>query len=109
MESNKLKVESNMLKVESIKLKVENIKLKLLILVFAYFLLPTAYSFAQFSGQQAHIKSYIATDSIHPGSDVKVDVKVSVSPTWHINSNKPHDDFLIPSKLELSSPGQLYL
>ncbi|MDP3684914.1 MAG: cytochrome c biogenesis protein CcdA, partial [Ignavibacteria bacterium] len=55
-----------------------------------------------------HIKTSLASkDTIHPGSEVKVNVKVSVIPTWHINSNKPNEDFLIPSKLTASSPEKI--
>jgi len=43
--------------------------------------------------------SLVNKDTIHPGSEVNVNVKVSVNPGWHINSNKPNEDFLIPSKL----------
>jgi len=123
-------VESRKWKVESTKLKVDgqwslgkghwsNIKrqkLKFFLLPTAYWLLFSAYcllptaSFAQFGGEQAHIKALLANkDTIHPGSEVKVNVKVSVSPSWHINSNKPNDDFLIPSKLEISSPEKIKL
>ncbi len=129
MESRKLKVKSNKLKVDgqwssgkghwskfigqkllvnSQSLKIKSIKSSLFVMLIAYCLLPTA-SFAQFGGEQAHIKSYLPTDSIHPGSEVKATVKVTVNPTWHINSNKPNDDFLIPSKLEISSPEKIKL
>lgn len=117
MESRKFKVESNKLKVDGQWLKVigqkslvnsqsskiKSIKLSLFVFLIAYCLLPIA-TFAQFGGEQAHIKaSLVNKDSIHPGSEVTVSVKVSVNPGWHINSNKPNEDFLIPSKLTASS------
>jgi len=91
------------------KLKIENIKLKLFVLLVAGFFLPAADASAQFGGQQAHIKSSVASDSIHPGSEVNVKVNVTVEQKWHINSNKPNDDFLIPSKLEIFSPDKIKL
>ena len=116
MESRKLKVKSNKLKVcpasavvTSQQSKVKGQKSIFLFLLIVYCLLPTAYSFAQFGEQQAHIKSYLATDSIHPGSEVKATVKVTINKTWHINSNKPNDDFLIPSKLEIASSEKIKL
>lgn len=91
------------------KLKIENIKLKLFVLLVAGFFLPAADASAQFGGQQAHIKSSVASDSLHPGSEVNVKVNVTVEQKWHINSNKPNDDFLIPSKLEIFSPDKIKL
>jgi thiol:disulfide interchange protein DsbD len=106
---NQLKVENNKLKVESGMWGTRSIKLKLLILLTVYCLLPTAYSFAQFGGQQADIKSYVTADSVQAGSDVNVAVKVTVNPSWHINSNKPNDEFLIPSKLSVVSKEKIKL
>jgi thiol:disulfide interchange protein DsbD len=123
MESSKWKVESNKWKVESNKWKVSSemfqvksfeglgMKFGLIILFLSTFSFPLSTdSFAQFGGEQASIKASLTSmDTIHPGSEVKVEVKVSVSPTWHINSNKPHDDFLIPSKLEIVSSEKIKL
>jgi len=121
VESRKLKVESNKLKVASQRSlvrghwsRIKSQKLKFFLLPTAYWILLTAYcllptaSFAQFGGEQAHIKASLASkDTIHPGSEIKVNVKVSVSSGWHINSNKPNEDFLIPSKLTASSPEKI--
>ncbi len=114
MESRKYKVESewSLVKghwsnIKNQKSKVKGIKSRLFLLLIAYCLLPIA-SFAQFGGQQAHIKASLASkDTIHPGSEIIVNAKVSVSPNWHINSNKPNEDFLIPSKLTASSPEKI--
>lgn len=100
---------------KSKKLKVSSskwleIKYVLIFLFLSTFSFPlSTFTKAQFGGQQAHIKSYLSMDSIHPGSEVKVAVKVTINPTWHINSNRPNDDFLIPSKLEISSPEKITL
>lgn len=92
-------MESEELKVKSQRSKVKGFKTKLFLLLFVYYLLPIA-SLAQFGGQQATIKaSLTAKDTIHPGGEALVSVKVVVSPGWHINSNKPNEDFLVPSKL----------
>ncbi|MEJ5261380.1 MAG: cytochrome c biogenesis protein CcdA [Ignavibacterium sp.] len=47
------------------------------------------------------IKSYSSFDKIYTGSEFKVAVKVNVQDTWHINSNKPKEDFLVPTELTL--------
>lgn len=48
------------------------------------------------------IKSYSSFDKIYTGTEFKVAVKVNVQDTWHINSNKPKEDFLVPTELTLS-------
>lgn len=47
------------------------------------------------------IKSYSSFDKIYTGSEFKVAVEVNVQDTWHINSNKPKEDFLVPTELNL--------
>ncbi|PKL82572.1 MAG: thiol:disulfide interchange protein [Ignavibacteriae bacterium HGW-Ignavibacteriae-3] len=37
------------------------------------------------------------------GSQFKVVLEASIEETWHVNSNKPNDDFLIPSKVTAKS------
>jgi thiol:disulfide interchange protein DsbD len=53
--------------------------------------------------QYASIKSYISSDKVHAGSTVKLAVKTTVEKGWHINSNKPKDDFLIATELTAAS------
>ncbi|MBI5661443.1 MAG: thioredoxin fold domain-containing protein [Ignavibacterium album] len=48
------------------------------------------------------IKTYSSFDKIYPGTEFKIAVKVNVQETWHINSDKPKEDFLIPTDLTLS-------
>lgn len=53
--------------------------------------------------QYAAIKSYLSSDKVHAGSTIKLAVKTTVEKGWHINSNKPKDDFLIASELTAAS------
>jgi thiol:disulfide interchange protein DsbD len=39
------------------------------------------------------------------GEQVSVSLSIAVNPTWHINSNKPNDDFLIPSEISAKGNG----
>jgi hypothetical protein len=39
-----------------------------------------------------------------PGGSVRVELRFRVSPGYHINSNQPHSDLLIPTRLKLSPP-----
>src|SRR5262249_33659117 len=44
---------------------------------------------------------------IQAGGATKVDVAFRVGAGFHVNSNKPHSEFLIPTELKLSSPPQV--
>jgi len=62
-------------------------------------LLFSAPQFAQF-GQKSNIVkiSLISSqDKVHPNSKLKVALKADVEEGWHINSNKPNEDYLIKS------------
>lgn len=69
------------------------------------FLLFGNFSYSQFGFQKevAKIQSYSSFDSVHAGSELKIAVKVNVDETWHINSNKPNEDFLIPTLVSFDS------
>ncbi|RPI75906.1 MAG: thiol:disulfide interchange protein, partial [Ignavibacteriales bacterium] len=62
-------------------------------------------AYAQFGLQQDHVKieSYISFDKVYQGSEFKLAIKVNVEDTWHINSNKPYEDYLIPTELIIQS------
>ncbi len=42
---------------------------------------------------------------VNQGEKFTIDLSIIVSQTWHINSNKPNDDFLIPSEISANSNG----
>jgi thiol:disulfide interchange protein DsbD len=39
------------------------------------------------------------------GEQFSLSLSIAVNPTWHINSNKPNDDFLIPSEISAKGNG----
>jgi thioredoxin:protein disulfide reductase len=49
------------------------------------------------------IKAYQSFDKIIPGTEFKIAVKINIDPRWHINSNKPYEDYLIPSVLSIDT------
>jgi thiol:disulfide interchange protein DsbD len=51
------------------------------------------------------IKAYQSFDKISPGTEFKIGTRVNIDPKWHINSNKPYEDFLIPSVLSIDTAG----
>ncbi|MCL5029349.1 MAG: thioredoxin fold domain-containing protein [Bacteroidetes bacterium] len=61
------------------------------------------FNFGQTEKKVVQIKAYNSFDKVYAGSEFKLAVKAVISDGWHINSNKPHDDFLIPTKLTIDS------
>lgn len=77
---------------------------KLFLSIVSLMVIISSNSFPQFglNPDQVKIKTYSSFDKIYPGSEFKVALKVDVAETWHINSDKPKEDFLIPTELTLS-------
>jgi thiol:disulfide interchange protein DsbD len=48
------------------------------------------------------IETYQSLDKTHPGGEFKVAIEADVKDTWHINSNKPKDEFLIPTAISIA-------
>ncbi|MCU0406034.1 MAG: thioredoxin fold domain-containing protein [Ignavibacteriaceae bacterium] len=67
-------------------------------------ILFTAASFAQFGLQKdlVKVKTYQSFDKVYPGTEFKLALEVQVSEGWHINSDKPYDEYLIPTSLMVS-------
>jgi len=45
------------------------------------------------------------TIKVYQGEPVSVNLSIIVNPSWHINSNTPNDDFLIPSEITAKGSG----
>jgi thiol:disulfide interchange protein DsbD len=78
--------------------------IKKLILIFIL-ILPQI-SFSQFGIKQDIVKIQLVAgqDKAQQSASYKFAVKVSIQDSWHINSNKPNEDFLIPSQLISKDP-----
>jgi thiol:disulfide interchange protein DsbD len=64
--------------------------------------------FAQFGLQKdlLKVKTFQSFDKVYSGTEFKIALEVTVSEGWHINSDKPYEDYLIPTKLILQdAPG----
>lgn len=67
--------------------------------------------FAQFGSDLNLVKINVVKsfDKVHAGSEIKIAVKTIIDDTWHINSNKPNDKFLIPTELDIESENNFEL
>ncbi|HEY6626124.1 MAG TPA: cytochrome c biogenesis protein CcdA, partial [Ignavibacteriaceae bacterium] len=72
----------------------------LIILVILF----TSNALAQFgmSKDLVKIETYQSFDKVYAGTEFKIAVKTDVADTWHINSDKPYDEYLIPTSLIVS-------
>ncbi len=72
--------------------------LKLFVLVISIIIF-TKPAYSQFGSQNniVKIKAYQSFDKTHPSGEFKIAVEADVQETWHINSNNPKDEFLIPT------------
>ncbi len=76
-------------------------------LVFlAVLLLSTASLFAQRGPAKADLTPLVETDTVTPGSDVRIALTVQLPEGYHMNSNKPRDPLLIPVVLTIPAPDQ---
>ena len=49
------------------------------------------------------IKTFNSFDKIYENSEFLLALKINVDEGWHINSNTPNEDYLIPAKLSIIS------
>ncbi|HBZ01551.1 MAG TPA: hypothetical protein DEO84_09565 [candidate division Zixibacteria bacterium] len=61
---------------------------------------------AKSSAEPVSVEAYASHTKIAPGEKLLVAIKLTIGSGWHVNSNKPSDEFLIPSEVALgdSSP-----
>ena len=76
-------------------------KIRTLLLIIA---LGVNATFPQFGIQKdiLKVKTYQSFDKVYPGTEFKLALKAEVAEGWHINSNKPYDEYLIPTSLTIA-------
>jgi len=64
-------------------------------------LLLTIFTFSQElpTSQLIQAQGLASLDKVYPGSSFELAIVVDVALGWHINSNNPLDEFLVPSEL----------
>ena len=72
-----------------------------IILILSFFISTSA----QFGPDVDLVKSelYQSFDKVQAGSQLKFALKLQIEDTWHINSNKPNEEFLIASELTVQT------
>ncbi|MBK7229130.1 MAG: protein-disulfide reductase DsbD [Ignavibacteriales bacterium] len=67
------------------------------------FLLPLQGAFSQDDNVKLSINN--KSISVKQGESVSIDLLLTVNSGWHINSNRPNDEFLIPSEISAKANG----
>ena len=77
--------------------------MKIFKLISILILLFTINAFAQFGVRKdlLEVKTYQSFDKVYQGSEFKIALEVRVAEGWHINSDKPYDEYLIPTSLTI--------
>lgn len=77
--------------------------MKIFNLLTVLFLLLTINTLAQFGVRKdlIKVKTYQSFDKVYLGSEFKLAIEVNVAEGWHINSDKPYDEYLIPTSLAI--------
>jgi len=83
-------------------MRMKNINRTVKIVVTGTLLLLAAVASAQ--PPQVQIETLVAADGAAAGATLRAAIRVYLAPGFHVNSNKPLEDFLIPTALNLSPP-----
>lgn len=70
----------------------------LLSLLFFSIKIPAQFGFHQ---DLIKVNTYQSLDKVYSGSEFKIAMKVDIDEEWHINSNQPYEDYLIPTELTI--------
>ena len=77
--------------------------IKTILALSLYFCMTSPAFTLQKSPDVLRLESFLNVDKIKPGEKFKVGLQVTLLNDWHINSNKPSDELLIPTLVEFDS------
>lgn len=55
-------------------------------------------------GEPVSVTTHTSLSSVPPGGSVGVAVVIGLAGHWHINANRTHDEFLIPTSIDVETP-----
>lgn len=74
--------------------------------VLFYLLVVTNFTFAQ---NVLSVEGKANFEKLQAGTELKVALIVNINTEWHINSDKPNDEYLIPTKMSIKSENDFTL
>lgn len=74
-------------------------------LIIMFLILLQELALAQFGPEDLiRINTISSFDKVNVGGQFKIAVKINIKDSWHINSDKPKEDYLIPSQVNIQIP-----
>lgn len=73
------------------------------IIVALMLLISTINAQFGFDSEYVKTKAFSSFDKVQPNSEIKIAIELDILEHYHINSNKPKDEFLIPTELIIKS------
>lgn len=71
-------------------------------LIIMFLILLQELALAQFGPEDLiRINTISSFDKVNAGGQFKIAVKINIKDSWHINSDKPKEDYLIPSQVNI--------
>jgi hypothetical protein len=86
----------------------KNISAALAVLAVVW-LISNSFGWPEQDSERVAIKLYSSQEKVHRKSELLVALEVSVAGGWHINSNAPYDEFLVPTSIDLISDQEFRL
>ena len=77
-------------------------RIKFLLITILILGIKPAYSQFGFDADIVSLKTFISFDKVYAGSEFRLATEISIKDTWHINSDKPKEDFLIPTSFTIN-------
>ena len=71
--------------------------------------LKPVYSQPVFEKEVVELESFLSLDKIYPSAEFKAALEIDIDAGWHINSNKPKEELLIPTKVWLPNDSEFKL
>jgi len=95
--------EINKMEIRKQKFRLNKISGYFFLLTIFFFFNTSAIAQVEQNSNLVTIKTIFNKENLKTGDERKITVKVTVEDEWHINSNKPNDDFLIPTILKITA------
>lgn len=64
------------------------------------FLILGSIVLAQVADEILEVETLLSTNGVHPGEKFEAAIVIDLKENWHINSNKPLDEYLLPTEIQ---------
>jgi len=86
--------------------QIEDFKVQRGLQILLWLFFSTTSLFAQFPSDNSDVLTlgaFLSTNGVRPGDSFRIGIRATLHNNWHINSNTPNEEFLIPTNLTIES------